>query len=94
MAVKKKEELEMEKEVLEEKEVGSETETVKSEKTKKKEEKVVEEKTYVLNNVNFTAVGDKFLSLCHNSVTVKTSDTLAFNSAEEQVKLGVLKVAE
>ena len=83
----------MEKEVLEEKEVAAKTEVVKKEKAKK-EEKVVEEKTYALNNVNFTAVGENFLSLCHNSITIKTSDTSLFNSAEEQVKLGVLKVVK
>lgn len=50
------------------------------------------EKTYALNGYNFTAVGEHFLTLCNSKVKIKTDNKPLFNAAEEQVKLGVLKV--
>ena len=57
-------------------------------------EEVPAEVTYALNGYNFTAVGEHFLTLCHNTVKIKTDNIPLYKAAEEQVKLGVLKVVK
>lgn len=50
-----------------------------------------EENTYELNGVNCTAIGDNFVTLCNPKIKIKSTDKRLIKSAEEQVKLGVLK---
>ena len=49
---------------------------------------------YALNGVNFTAVGNTFVTLCNPEVTVNYSEKELIKSAEEQVELGILKVVK
>ena len=57
-------------------------------------EEVPEDVKYKLDGYNFTAVGDKFLNLCKPEITVKFSDKNLMAVADEQVKLGILKVVK
>ncbi len=55
------------------------------------EPEVATEVIYKLNKHNFTAVGNTFLSLCKPTIKIKSTDKKLISSAEEQVKIGVLK---
>ena len=63
-----------------------------SRNVKVKVEEAPESIKYSLNGHNFTAVGEMFLTLCKPEITINFSDKELIKVAEEQVKLGVLKV--
>ena len=65
-----------------------------SRKVKVKIEEAPESIKYRLNGYNFTAVGNTFLNLCKPEIAVKFADKNLIDVAEEQVKLGVLKIVK
>lgn len=59
-----------------------------------KEENQETEKVYSLNGFNFASVGEIFITLCNPVLKLKVTDKALIDAAEEQVKLGFLKVGK
>lgn len=74
-----------------EEEVAVATEVLEEKDTR---EEVDSEKVYSLNGFNFTAVGEHFITLCNPVLKLKSTEKTLIEAAEEQVKLGFLKVGK